>query len=77
MMFSKCLKLRVKVTKKLPEEQAEDGKGANVGSASGDSGEQSSDETNKDENEGVPHAEVLDRVVRHSLVFPKSCFVVV
>ncbi len=74
--FQNVLK-QVKVTKKLPEEQAEDCKGTNVGSASGNSGEQPSDETDEDENKGVPDAEVLDRVVRHSLVLPKKCYLIV
>lgn len=53
-----------------PEQEAEDGEGADVGSASGDSGEDASDESDADEDDGLPDAEVLDLVERHTFVLP-------
>ena len=58
-----------------PKEQAEDGKGTNVCSTSGNSGKNSAQESTDDECDGLPKSEVLNRVIGHSFVFSeKNCF---
>ena len=52
----------------LPEEQTEYGEGADVDAASGDGREDAAGEAGHDQDQGLPDPEVLDGVVRDSLV---------
>ena len=52
----------------LPEEQTEDGEGADVDAASGDGREDAAGEAGHDQDQGLPDPKVLDGVVRDSLV---------
>ena len=53
-----------------PEEQRQDGRGADVDAAAGDGREDAAGEARHDQDEAFPRAEVLDRVVGDSLVLP-------
>ena len=57
---------------KLPEQQAQDGEGADVDSGTRDGGEDAAHEARQDEGDGLPDAEVLDLVVSLTLVLPEN-----
>ena len=55
---------------RAPEEESEDGEGADVDAAAGDGREDAAGEARHDQDEAFPRSEVLDRVVGDSLVLP-------
>jgi hypothetical protein len=56
----------------LPEKKTENWEGTDVSSTAADSSESSSNETGKDQNDGLPDSEVGDRIVSHSFVLPRK-----
>ena len=57
---------------RAPEEESEDGEGADVDAAAGDGREDAADEAGHEEHEGLPDAEVGNGVEGLAFVLPES-----